>query len=246
MLASASRSHLTFLTTERGAPFTSNGLGNWFRQRCDEASLPHCSAHGLRKAAATRLADQDAARTASRPSQAPYRCAKSSTTPRPQSKSGSRERRWQCRSGQNENGNCPAQEPGWTKRGVKRWQSFNKIWRLEHLRNCHVGTIWHERNHSEHDTPIASVGAAKKVPDRVRGASAREAKKPLHRACRGPAGFTVRRWRRGCPGEQRGLSPKGRPYPNCSMSLRFSGRVATVTPSLPVSGFGPKRIPARR
>ena len=57
VLASASRSQLTFLTTERGAPFTSAGFGNWFRDRCNEAGLPKCSAHGLRKAAATRLAN---------------------------------------------------------------------------------------------------------------------------------------------------------------------------------------------
>ncbi|MGV1986442.1 tyrosine-type recombinase/integrase [Agrobacterium sp. 22-221-1] len=33
---------------------------NWFRKRCDQAKLPHCSAHGLRKAAAARLADRGA------------------------------------------------------------------------------------------------------------------------------------------------------------------------------------------
>ncbi len=49
--------HLTFLVTELGAPFTAAGFGNWFRDRCNEAGLPHCSFHGLRKAAATRLAD---------------------------------------------------------------------------------------------------------------------------------------------------------------------------------------------
>jgi integrase len=48
---------LTFLVTEFKKPFTSNGFGNWFRKRCDEAELPQCSAHGLRKAAAARLAE---------------------------------------------------------------------------------------------------------------------------------------------------------------------------------------------
>jgi integrase len=48
---------LTFLVTEFGKPFTVNGFGNWFRERCNEAGLQHCSAHGLRKAAAARLAD---------------------------------------------------------------------------------------------------------------------------------------------------------------------------------------------
>ncbi|WP_316203360.1 tyrosine-type recombinase/integrase [Bradyrhizobium sp. SZCCHNS3051] len=51
------RSNLTFLLTEKGAPFTAAGFGNWMRDRCDEANLSHCSAHGLRKAAATRLAN---------------------------------------------------------------------------------------------------------------------------------------------------------------------------------------------
>jgi integrase len=49
--------HLTFLTNQYGKPFTPAGFGNWFRERCDEAGLPHCSAHGLRKAAARRLAE---------------------------------------------------------------------------------------------------------------------------------------------------------------------------------------------
>lgn len=48
---------LTFLVTEYGKPFSVAGFGNWFRDRCNEAGLPHCSAHGLRKAAATRLAE---------------------------------------------------------------------------------------------------------------------------------------------------------------------------------------------
>ena len=52
--------HLAFLTTEAGQPFTAAGFGGWFRERCDEAGLQHCSAHGLRKAAATRLADRGA------------------------------------------------------------------------------------------------------------------------------------------------------------------------------------------
>ena len=49
-----------FLTTEQGRQFTSAGFGNWFRECCDEAGLPHCSAHGLRKAAATRMAENGA------------------------------------------------------------------------------------------------------------------------------------------------------------------------------------------
>ncbi|WP_063615031.1 tyrosine-type recombinase/integrase [Bradyrhizobium sp. ARR65] len=52
--------NLTFLVTEQGKPFTAAGFGNWFRDRCNEAGLPNCRAHGLRSAAATRLADYGA------------------------------------------------------------------------------------------------------------------------------------------------------------------------------------------
>jgi integrase len=47
---------LAFLTTEQGKPFSAAGFGNKFRRWCNEAGLPHCSAHGLRKAAAVRHA----------------------------------------------------------------------------------------------------------------------------------------------------------------------------------------------
>lgn len=46
-----------WLVTGYGKPFTSNGFGGKFRGWCDEAGLPHCSAHGLRKAIASRLAE---------------------------------------------------------------------------------------------------------------------------------------------------------------------------------------------
>ena len=49
--------HLTFLTTQHGAPYTAAGFGNWFRTACDAAGLPQCAAHGLRKAASRRLAE---------------------------------------------------------------------------------------------------------------------------------------------------------------------------------------------
>ena len=54
--ASAS-GHLTFLTTAFSRPFTPPGFGNWFRKQCDKAGLAHCTFHGLRKAAARRLAE---------------------------------------------------------------------------------------------------------------------------------------------------------------------------------------------
>jgi integrase len=51
-------SNMAFMTTEFGKPFTPAGFGGWFRRRCAEAGLPKgLSAHGLRKAAATRLAN---------------------------------------------------------------------------------------------------------------------------------------------------------------------------------------------
>jgi integrase len=49
--------HLTFITTELGKPFTPAGFGNWFRDQCDAAKLSNLSAHGLRKAGATCLAE---------------------------------------------------------------------------------------------------------------------------------------------------------------------------------------------
>jgi len=48
---------LTFIVTEFHKPFSIKGLGNKMREWCDQAGLPQCSSHGLRKAMATRLAD---------------------------------------------------------------------------------------------------------------------------------------------------------------------------------------------
>ncbi len=50
----------TFLTTEYGKPFSSNGFGNKMRDWCDAAGLKQCSSHGLRKSAATVLAEAGA------------------------------------------------------------------------------------------------------------------------------------------------------------------------------------------
>lgn len=58
LLESAPADQMTFLLTGDGKPFTDGGFGNWFRQACDEAGLPErCTAHGLRKASARRLAE---------------------------------------------------------------------------------------------------------------------------------------------------------------------------------------------
>jgi integrase len=57
IIAESAAGQMTFLVTEFGKPFASAGFGNWFREQCDMANLRHCSAHGLRKAAARRLAE---------------------------------------------------------------------------------------------------------------------------------------------------------------------------------------------
>lgn len=57
LLERASGDQLVFLRTSFGKPFSDKGFGNWFRDRCNEAGLPQCSAHGLRKAAARRMAE---------------------------------------------------------------------------------------------------------------------------------------------------------------------------------------------
>jgi integrase len=58
VLAATPGDHLTFLTTEAGAPFSAAGFGNRFRDWCNAAGLlRRCAAHGLRKASLTRFAD---------------------------------------------------------------------------------------------------------------------------------------------------------------------------------------------
>lgn len=52
------KDQLTFLLTGQGKPFTAGGFNNWFRDQRIAAGLPAgLSAHGLRKAAARRLAE---------------------------------------------------------------------------------------------------------------------------------------------------------------------------------------------
>lgn len=50
----------TYLVTGYGKPFSVNGFGNWFAARCADANLKGCSAHGVRKATAARMADHGA------------------------------------------------------------------------------------------------------------------------------------------------------------------------------------------
>jgi len=51
---------LTFLVTDYGRPFSVEGFGNKFRGWCNQAGLPQCSAHGIRKAAAAIAAENGA------------------------------------------------------------------------------------------------------------------------------------------------------------------------------------------
>jgi integrase len=58
VLEAAPCEHLTLLTTKTGKPYAANDLSDEFRSWCDAAGLPaECSLHGLRKAAARRLAE---------------------------------------------------------------------------------------------------------------------------------------------------------------------------------------------
>lgn len=51
---------LTWLVGGYGRPYTADGFGMRFRDWCNEAGLPGCSAHGLRKAGAVRAAERGA------------------------------------------------------------------------------------------------------------------------------------------------------------------------------------------
>ena len=57
VLSATPSTHLTFLMTAAGATFSPAGFGNLFRERCNEAGLRNCTAHGLRKAQLRRLAE---------------------------------------------------------------------------------------------------------------------------------------------------------------------------------------------
>jgi integrase len=53
---------LAFIAGERGKPMAKESFGNWFRETCEAAKVPG-SAHGLRKAGATRAAENGATTT---------------------------------------------------------------------------------------------------------------------------------------------------------------------------------------
>ena len=51
------KSTQALIVTSWGRPFSVAGLGNKMREWCDEAGLPHCTLHGLRKATSRRVAE---------------------------------------------------------------------------------------------------------------------------------------------------------------------------------------------
>jgi integrase len=60
-LAAMPTSHLTFITSKNGRPFSGNDFSTIFRTWCDAAGLPRrCTTHGLRKAAARRMVNRGA------------------------------------------------------------------------------------------------------------------------------------------------------------------------------------------
>lgn len=58
-IAATATGDLTYLINERGQPWVKESFGNWFRDVCRLANCPG-SAHGLRKAGATRAAERGA------------------------------------------------------------------------------------------------------------------------------------------------------------------------------------------
>jgi integrase len=58
-IAATQTGDLSFIVGEHGRPMTKEGFGNWFSKVCDQTGVPG-SAHGLRKAGATRAANNGA------------------------------------------------------------------------------------------------------------------------------------------------------------------------------------------
>jgi integrase len=114
------RTNLTFLTRANGAPYSSSTFGPFFRARCNEAGLPHCSAHGLRKLAATRLADagcsasEIAAITGHRTLGEVARYTREADHARLARPGLARQLQAEERSVTED---CPTTKPGWTKKG---------------------------------------------------------------------------------------------------------------------------------
>lgn len=58
-IAASPTGEITFIAGERGRPMAKESFGNWFKEACVKAGVPG-SAHGLRKAGATRAAENGA------------------------------------------------------------------------------------------------------------------------------------------------------------------------------------------
>jgi integrase len=86
--------NLTFLLTEHGAPFTSAGFGNWFRDRCDEAGLKHCSRMACARRRRRGLRTSAAPTSRSRRSPAIVPMRRSHLTCAAPINAASRSRRW--------------------------------------------------------------------------------------------------------------------------------------------------------
>ena len=56
-IAATPTTHLAYLVSAKGAPFTADSFGMWFMRRCRESGLEGYSMHGLRKAASRRMAE---------------------------------------------------------------------------------------------------------------------------------------------------------------------------------------------
>lgn len=56
----APRTALALLESEQGQPYSIKAFGERFKKWCKEAGLPHCSSHGVRKAAAVLAAERGA------------------------------------------------------------------------------------------------------------------------------------------------------------------------------------------
>jgi integrase len=59
-IAATASGHMTFLVTEYGKPYTASGFGNAMRDWFNQANLPHCSSHSMRKATPTQMAENGA------------------------------------------------------------------------------------------------------------------------------------------------------------------------------------------
>lgn len=52
-----SREVMVLIHHGKGLPYKPETLGNWFKEQCIAAGLPHCSLHGIRKGQATAIAE---------------------------------------------------------------------------------------------------------------------------------------------------------------------------------------------